>query len=138
MPSDPPVQSRFVAQLRLNDFDVLGHLNQAVYHQLLEAGRIDLVNEVLALDNDGFVLARVELDYRREITIAEREAVVESSVERVGRSSLRLAQRVVRGDGEVAAEGFAVSVGWDREARRSRQLTDAERSTLSRALSPAA
>lgn len=136
MGTDVPAPSRFAAQLRLNDFDVLGHLNQAVYHQLLEQGRIDLMTG-LSLDNDDFVLARVELDYRREVTVAEREVLVESAVERVGRSSVRLTQRVVRGDGEVAAEGAAVTVGWDRAARKSRTLTEAERTTLNRHALPA-
>ena len=37
----------------------------------------------------------------------------------------------MRNDGEVAAEGRSVLVAWDREARRSRPLTDAEREQLS-------
>lgn len=122
--------SRLPAQLRLNDFDVLGHLNQAVYHELLELGRIDLVTG-LSVDNDEFVLAHVSLDYRREVTAAARSVTVESEIERVGRSSLRIAQRIVRDDGVVAAEGVGVLVGWDRAARSSRPLRDAERAALS-------
>lgn len=131
------ITSRLPAQLRLNDFDVLGHLNQAVYHELLELGRIDLVNG-LSVDNDDFVLAHVELDYRREVTKAERSVTIETAIERVGRSSLRLVQRVVRGDGAVAAEGASVLVGWDRAARTSRPLSDAERAALAPHAAPAA
>jgi len=116
-------------QLRLNDFDVLGHLNQAVYHELMEQGRIALLSG-LSADSNQYVLAHVELDYRREVPVSMREVVVESGIERVGRSSVRLLQRIIRPDGELAAEGVSVLVGWDRERRASRQLTDAEREAL--------
>lgn len=125
--TDGPV--RLTLQLRLNDFDVLGHLNQAVYHELLEQGRIALLGS-LSADSNRYVLARVELDYRREVPVALREVIVETSVEGYGRSSVRLAQRVLRPDGELAAEGSAVLVGWDRDARRSRPLGDEERASL--------
>lgn len=124
---------RITQQLRLNDFDVLGHLNQAVYHELLEQGRIGLLS-TLAADSNEYVLAHVELDYRREVPISMREVVVESTVERVGTSSVRLAQRLLRPDGEVAAEGVSVLVGWDRERRSSRPLRDAEKRAYAAAL----
>lgn len=120
---------RLTLQLRLNDFDVLGHLNQAVYHELLEQGRIGLIAGLRA-DSNEFVLGRVELDYRREVPASIREVQVETSVAGYGRSSVRLAQRVLRPDGVLAAEGVAVLVGWDGAARRSRPLSDAERTAL--------
>lgn len=128
---------RQTLQLRLNDFDVLGHLNQAVYHELLEQGRIGLLSSVSA-DSNAYVLARVELDYRSEVPVPTPEVTVETGVERVGRSSVRLVQRVLRPDGTLAAEGAAVLVGWDPAARRSRPLSDAEREGLSARLSQAA
>jgi acyl-CoA thioester hydrolase len=116
---------RLTLQLRLNDFDVLGHLNQAVYHELMEQGRIALLSS-LAADSNRYVLAHVELDYRREVPAPTREVIVETSVAGHGRSSVRLAQRVLRPDGELAAEGVSVLVGWDREARGSRPLGEDE------------
>lgn len=122
---------RTAARPRWNDYDLLGHLNQAVYHELLEQGRVALLAQAGA-DSRRFVLARVELDYRREVAYPDRELVVETGVERIGRASVRLAQRVVRGDGEVAAEGVTVIVGWDPRARTSRPLDDSERAALAR------
>ncbi|MDO8209227.1 thioesterase family protein [Conexibacter sp. CPCC 206217] len=128
---------RLTLQLRLNDFDVLGHLNQAVYHELLEQGRIGILT-ALGADSNRYVLARVELDYRREIAATVREAILETSVEGYRRSSIRLSQRVLRPDGELAAEGFTVLVGWDGDARRSRPLDAAERAALAEWIVPAA
>ena len=77
------------------------------------------------------VIAHVSIDYLAEVTIDIREVVVESEIASVGRSSVRFKQRVVLGDGTVAAEAEAVLVAWDRDARASRAITDDERAAFS-------
>jgi len=121
---------RIEVDLRWRDLDFLGHLNQAVYHELLEEGRGALFERLGVMDTGFFfVLARVELDHRQEIRRDHSPVTVALRVEAVGRSSVTVAHELVRGDGEVAAEGRSVLVAWDRDARRSRPLTDAERRT---------
>ena len=128
MPSD---EIRIEVELRWRDLDFLGHLNQAVYHELLEEGRGALFEQLGALDGGFFfVLARVELDHRQEIRRDHGPVTVALRVEAVGRSSVSVAHEIIRADGAVAAEGRSVLVAWDRDARRSRPLTDAERSAL--------
>ena len=108
-----------------------GHLNQAVYHELLEEGRGALFERLGVLENGFFfVLARVELDHRREVRRQDSPVTVALRVEAVGRSSITVAHDIVLPDGAVAAEGSSVLVAWDRDARRSRPLTDAERTRL--------
>ena len=122
---------RIEVELRWRDLDFLGHLNQAVYHELLEEGR-GAVFERLGVFENGFffVLARVELDHRREVRREDSPVTVALRVEAVGRSSVTLAHDIRLPDGTVAAEGRSVLVAWDREARRSRPLTDGERARL--------
>jgi acyl-CoA thioester hydrolase len=128
VPSD---EIRIDIELRWRDLDFLGHLNQAVYHELLEEGRGALFEQLGALDGGFFfVLARVELDHRQEIRRDHGPVTVALRVEAVGRSSVSVAHEIIRADGAVAAEGRSVLVAWDRDARRSRPLTDAERSAL--------
>ena len=128
MPSD---EIRIEVELRWRDLDFLGHLNQAVYHELLEEGRGALFEQLGALDGGFFfVLARVELDHRQEIRRDHGPVTVALRVEAVGRSSVSVAHEIIRADGAVAAEGRSVLVAWDRDARRSRPLTGAERSAL--------
>ena len=133
------MMARFVARdelrievdLRWRDLDFLGHLNQAVYHELLEEGRGALFERLGVLENGFFfVLARVELDHRREVRRQDSPGTVALRVEAVGRSSITVAHDIVLPDGAVAAEGSSVLVAWDRDARRSRPLTDAERARL--------
>ena len=123
---------RIEIELRWRDLDTLGHLNQAVYHELLEEGRAALFKRLGVIETDFFfVLARVELDYRQEIRRDHGPVALVQRVEAVGRSSVTVSHEIVRNDGQVAAEGRSVLVAWDRDARRSRPLSDAERAQLS-------
>ena len=123
-----PLEQRVSVQLRWRDMDMLGHLNQSVYHELLEEGR----GALLARGNHSFpfVLAHVEIDYRHEVRRDHGHVDVVSRIERIGRTSVTLAERIELPDGTLAAEGKAVLVAWDMEQRRSRELTPEERAAL--------
>ena len=107
---------------------MLGHLNQAVYHELLEEGRAKLVASLGG--GFAFVLARVELDYRREVRHDHGHVDVEVRVAEVGRTSITIENDVVLPSGDIAAAGRSVLVAWDPAARSSRPLTVAERAAL--------
>lgn len=115
---------------------MLGHLNQSVYHELLEEGRAALFHRLDALE--AFVLARVELDYRAEVRRDHGPVEVVVRIASVGRSSVTVEHDVLRADGTVAATGSSVLVAWDPAERRSRPLGEAERGRLNEALGAAA
>lgn len=125
-----PAEATVRIPVRWRDLDLLGHLNQAVYHEYLEEGRAALMASLGEGNRFPFVLARVELDYRAEVRRGHREVDVVARVERVGTSSLTVSHDVVLPDGTVAATGSSVFVAWDVEARGSRPLTDGERAAL--------
>jgi acyl-CoA thioester hydrolase len=130
-----PLEVRTRAEVRWRDLDMLGHLNQSVYHELLEEGRAALFLQLDALQ--AFVLARVELDYRAEVRRDHGPVEIVVRVAAVGRSSVTVDHDVLRADGTVAASGQSVLVAWDPAERRSRALGDAERSRLEAALATA-
>ncbi|MBO9533671.1 MAG: acyl-CoA thioesterase [Solirubrobacteraceae bacterium] len=116
--------------LRWSDFDRLGHLNQAVYHVLIEQARTAWLNHVRPAElqrHEAFVLARVELDYRREVDYHHDQVVATSRLTRIGASSVTSRQEVRWPDGTVAASGIAVMVGWDARERGKRIFGDQER-----------
>ena len=117
---------RYRVALRWGDMDALGHVNQAVYHELLEEARTAMLEGLPTPPKGAFELARVELDYRREIPLAHRYVDVTLQVEAVGRSSITVFQRILRSDGVLAADGRSVMVAWDGQRRGSRPLSDAE------------
>ncbi len=115
--------------------DMLGHLNQAVYHELLEEGRIAMIAELVQRvggdhTHGGFVLAHVDLDYYREVRKDHGEVVVVLRLTHVGTSSVVLEHEVRLPDGAVAASGKSVLVAWDLAARAKRVLTEHERAAL--------
>ncbi len=129
------IEQRVRVQLRWRDMDMLGHLNQSVYHELLEEARAALITE-LVLRGGGdhahgaFVLAHVDLDYHREVRKDHGEVEVVVRLAHVGNTSLRLEHEVRLPDGGLAASGNTVLVAWDPVARGKRQLTEVERAAL--------
>lgn len=122
---------RVSIQLRWRDMDTLGHLNQAVFHELLEEGRSVLFEAVAGDRGFPFVLARVELDYRREVRRSAGQVEVVSRVTRIGNSSVTVEHELLLADGEMAAVGKSVMVAWDGDERRPRPISDDERAMLS-------
>lgn len=130
MPGGDGWQTRLRMQLRWNDFDRYGHLNHAIYHVFLAEGRLALMESLLGRDTMEFVLVRVELDYRREVSPTEHGVVIVARIADLGRTSVTVEQQLLLEDGTVSAEGMSVVVAWDGEARAARALTDAERVAL--------
>jgi YbgC/YbaW family acyl-CoA thioester hydrolase len=121
----------FRIKTRWPDFDALGHLNHAAYHVFLDEARDDALRRTVGdFDTWPNVVVHASIDYKREIPIGTREVVVRTSIVEVGRSSVRFAQSVLDGNGELAASAEAVLVAWDRDARRARAVTDDERERL--------
>jgi acyl-CoA thioester hydrolase len=123
-------------QLRWRDMDMLGHLNQSVYHELLEEGRAALMTEIIHRVGAGqahgtFVLVHVDLDYHTEVRKDHGEVAIVVRLEGVGNSSLTLHHEVRLPEGTVAASGRTVLVAWDPVTRGKRVLSDAERAALS-------
>ena len=122
--------------------DQLGHLNQSVFHELLEEGRAALMAEIFRrVGGDGapggFVVAHVALDYRREVRKDHSQVEVVVRLARVGNSSVQLDHEVLLPDGAVAASGKTILVAWDPATRAKRTLSESERQVLSAAIAAA-
>ncbi|PNY81152.1 acyl-CoA thioesterase [Deinococcus koreensis] len=115
-----PDAHRCVIQLRYSDLDAMGHVNNARYAEYLEVSRIALSQELGLGDVDDLsVLARLELDYLAEIRL-EHELVIETLIERVGRTSWVTVSRFLA-DGRPCALARGVQVSVD-EAHQPREL----------------
>ena len=122
-------------EIRWSDVDAYMHVNNAVYATYLEECRDEWVDGVLgeAGNSWDFVLARVAINYRRELIQADDIIVVGCAVDRVGNSSVTLREEIRTLAGELAAEAEAVIVARDPASGRSRALTEAERDAFERA-----
>jgi acyl-CoA thioester hydrolase len=121
-------------EIRWRDVDAYRHVNNAVYATYLEECRDELCEGLLEGVGDpwDYVLARVAIDFRRELTLDDAAVVVGCSVERIGNSSITLREEIRTLTGELAAEAEAVLVARDPETGRSRPLAEAERYAFER------
>ena len=119
-------------EIRWRDQDAYGHVNNAVYLTYLEEVRDEWLTRALASEGDAwdYVLARVEIDFRRELTQEDDRISARCRLESLGTSSLRTREELRTADGKVVAEAVAVLVARDRETGRSRPLTERERTAL--------
>lgn len=119
--------SRLPIVVRSTEVDVLGHVNNAVYQHWLEWGRFEWVRraglDIDAMSRRGLalVVVHVSLDYRREARMDD-DMVIETALVKVGRRSLRFAQRVLHADGPVACEAQVVLAAFDLAERRGASI----------------
>jgi len=119
--------------IRWREVDNYGHVNHAVYLTYLVEARDRWVRETLGPDVD-FVIVRIAIDYRRELSKDDGAVTVSCRGVGYGTSSIRTVEQIVAEAGWVAAESESVIVAHEAEARSSRALTDEERATLDRAI----
>jgi acyl-CoA thioester hydrolase len=126
------VQHRKEIEIRWNDTDGFGHVNNAVYLTYLEEVRDEWL--ATALGDGGevedFVVARVAIDYRRELTQDDDRVIASCRLLRVGNSSFATSEEIRTLAGELAAVAETVMVARDASRRGSRPLRPAERDGL--------
>ena len=109
-----------VETLRFADTDRNGHITSSVFAVCCQSGRLALLSDPargIAPPRTQFVLASLQLDYLRELHWPGT-VEVGSRVERVGRSSVTLAQALFQA-GRCAATARSIAVLMDATTRRS-------------------
>jgi len=121
-------------EIRWRDVDAYLHVNNAVYATYLEECRDEWLSNALQGAGDvwDFVLARVAIDFRRELRLEDEWVVASCRLVRIGTSSLTLREELRAAEGWLAAESEAVLVARDRDAGGSRPLGEAERAAVAR------
>ncbi len=79
------------------------------------------------------MIARIAIDFRRELRLDDDTVLVRCRLARIGTSSVTTREEIRTNGGELAAEAEAVLVARDPETVRSRALRPEERSALERA-----
>jgi acyl-CoA thioester hydrolase len=128
----PPFELAKRIEIRWRDLDAFGHVNHVVFLTYLEESRDEWLGGRLG-DPDSvwdWVVAHVEVDYRRELALADDTVIASCRLAGVGRSSVSTHEEVRTVGGLVAAEASAVLVARDRDSGRSRPLTSAERAAF--------
>ncbi|MEX1045875.1 MAG: thioesterase family protein [Actinomycetota bacterium] len=126
-------------EIRWSDVDSYDHVNNAVYFTYLEEVRDEWLEKTFA-GIEGpidWVLARVAIDFRQELTLEDEEVVAKCSLVKIGNKSITTREEIWSAKGFLSAESESVMVAHDPEKRESREMTDAERAGLERGREPA-
>jgi acyl-CoA thioester hydrolase len=116
--------------VRYRDLDPWGHVNNAVYVTYLEHARVGYLDEVLdaELEDIDMVVANLEIDYKRSVTLGE-EVTVAIRVPDLGTSSYRM-EYEVRVDDAVAATAETTQVVVDAETGKPTAISDERREKI--------
>ena len=120
-------------EVRFRDCDPMGHVNNAVYLSYLEVARFAWWRRAFGpsgLTDQGFIVARVEIDYRKPALPGER-LLVRLRLDSLGRSSFTVAYEVLNmRTREVVAEARSVQVAYDYAQGKSVPLSEDLRAKL--------
>lgn len=109
--------------------DAYGHVNNVVFLRYLEEARIDFLFRPEKDFKQGSVVARHEIDYKRQLVHRHHPVDIELWVTEIRAASFTLTYEVKDGD-VVYVRASTVIVPFDFEAQRPRRITAEEREFL--------
>lgn len=129
-------------QIRFNDFDHLCHVNNSVYQQYFDLGRLSYFNDVLKVkmdwEDEGLILANINIDFQNPIKLYD-QAIVRTKIYHLGNKSLKMCQEIFnQTTGEIAALSKSIMVGFSNNTnstipvpeRWRKMIADYEHDTL--------
>ncbi|MDR1543439.1 MAG: acyl-CoA thioesterase [Prevotellaceae bacterium] len=124
-----------LVQLRFNDADSLGHINNSVYFSFYDLGKSEYfkaVNGEAILPQDiDIVIVHVEVDFLAPVFLSD-EIEVQTVVSEIGNKSLTLVQRIVDvKSGTIKCVCKTVMVGFDQKTQTSKPVSDHWRKAIS-------
>ncbi|MGW1134510.1 acyl-CoA thioesterase [Streptomyces griseoluteus] len=115
--------------LRWADMDAYGHVNNVVFLRYLEEARIDFLFRPDKDFQQGSVVARHEIDYKRQLVHRHDPVDVELWITEIRAASFTITYEVKDAD-TVYVRASTVVVPFDFEAQRPRRITAEEREFL--------
>lgn len=121
-------------ETRFADFDMMGHVNNAVYFTYMEIARSKYWMQAIGWDwkKTGVVIAKASLEYIKPIFIDDKISMyVRTS--RIGKSSFDLEYLLVKvknGEEIVCSKGKTVCVAFDYQTKQAAPIPINERSKM--------
>ncbi len=110
-------------QIRFNDIDLLGHVNNATLQEYFDLGRMHYIHEAfgdeLFKGNKALIIASIHTDFVMP-TFLREDIVVKTAILRIGEKSLQMEQHLVETNtNEVKAVCKSVMVAIDKQMHQS-------------------
>jgi acyl-CoA thioester hydrolase len=121
---------------RFSDLDLLGHVNNVVYHEYLQEARFRLLATLgrETVEAAPMVVARQEIDHISPLHASTEPVIAQTWVESIGRSSYVVACTLYDAPGVVAARARSVLVFIDSATGASVPMSDSMRGWLTSAM----
>lgn len=114
-------------QIRFNDVDKFGHINNAVYFSFYDLGKTKYFESVcpnVNWNNDAIVVVHIDVDFMSQIFSTD-DISVQTAITKIGTKSFELAQRVVDSEtGDTKCICRSVMVAYDLVQHKSKPLND--------------
>lgn len=116
-------------QIRFNDIDILGHINNVMFGHYCDVARSDfIINKIspspdFQNDNKVLILVHTEYDFLASCFFTDTLSV-ETSLEKIGERSLHLLQEIVDKQGNVRVRSRSVMSTFDKSTGKSFPLAE--------------
>lgn len=114
-------------QLRFNDVDKFGHVNNTIYFSFYDLGKTEYFASVcpnVKWDKDAIIVVHIEAEFVSQIFGTDQIAV-QTAVTEIGNKSFHLSQRVIDViTGEIKCTCKSIMVTYDLEKHESKPLPD--------------
>ena len=125
----------FPIQIRFNDIDLLGHVNNVMYGHYFDMARYDFMMQKLGgivdLRSSRFIFIMVHTEYDfLQPSFMQEKLHVKTSLLHIGDKSIRLKQQVTDDTGVVRVNCISVMSTYDKETCKSFEITPEWRQAL--------
>lgn len=114
-------------QLRFNDVDQMGHVNNAVIMEFFDLGKSEYFTTIGLPPETGeftVIVVHVEVDFKQQIRFRDKVHVI-TQLDHFGTKSLTLVQQVIdSATGDICATCKTVMSGYSRKNNRSEAIPD--------------
>ena len=116
-------------QIRFNDIDIAGHVNNAVHLYYFDYGRMQYFNkifeQIINWGEKGFVIVNINIDYFKPIYLDE-EIIVETKINKIGNKSIEMVQqiRLKNNIEEIKSTNKTILVGYHYKKNYSFEIPD--------------
>jgi len=110
-------------QIRFNDIDQLLHVNNSVYQQFFDWGRMnyfkEVLNEIMDWNIEGLILASISIDFLNSIELYD-EVEVRTKIYHIGNKSVKMSQELYNKTKNcVAATSKSVMVNYSNKSKKT-------------------
>lgn len=134
--NSPVFRHKTPIQIRFNDLDAYGHVNNSVYAHYYDLGKesyfADTLKAIFFQQSVVVIIAHIEFDFIEPIHYGDN-IVIETRIAKVGNKSLKFEQRAVNTDnGHVISMGKSVMVCVDSKTHQSVEVPPTYREVFER------